>query len=701
MSKPEYAVLAQRHGLKLIPVTSGHKTPAVSGWTERTYTLAEIGIGNAAIETTGLLVLDIDNKNGKDGNASLLDLQLEHGPLPPTLEQTTPTGGRHLVYRAPFDVANSGGKLGAGLDTRGWHGYVLAAGSVVSSGRYELVDRAIADAPAWLVGLLGRRAEKVERAERLVSVAAASIGEEMFIERLKNHAPIPRERHLDDPLFVLAAVGHDLGIGADRLAGILEAYLPAEPPLDAAEAEELAHNVCAYSKDPVGVFAIPFSAVESAPARGPLGATGHAAPGRDEEPSVGMPSMAVGALRHAWPFVQIGTGGLFIDRGHSSTMLTPVALGQFLSANGGNPADATLFAKTPMYWDAYPRGFTFAPERPAPAGQFNTWTGFSVAPKAGAHKALDRWLEHIHDGACDGDFGLAAWLLDWLANLVQTPWRKPGVAIVFSGRKGVGKNLAIEPIVQLVDRHALVVSSPRYLTSNFNAHFQQNLLTVLDEAFWSGNKDAEGSLKTLITGTHHTIERKGFDPFKVPNLSRVVVIGNETWLVPATGDERRFAVFDFSRRHQQDRTYFEPIGEHLVQGNDGLPALLAWLKARTIVTDSNKAPDTPGLLRQKLSSMSYVASWWHETLSLGRIAMQVEWGKRADALFLYDAFRIACRARNMRYPPTLHHFIEECSSFCSGFDEKCLTHVDLPDIVAARSEFDRFIGAKLKWKAND
>ncbi len=107
------------------------------------------------------MVLDVDTTKG--GDASLAALESKHGPLPPTLTARTPSGGRHLYFGGP-DVENSVGKLGAGLDIRSHHGYVLAPPSqtvAVSgkqcAGRYEWVNASqpVAGAPEWLIDLAG------------------------------------------------------------------------------------------------------------------------------------------------------------------------------------------------------------------------------------------------------------------------------------------------------------------------------------------------------------------------------------------------------------------------------------------------------------------------------------------------------------------------------------------------------------------
>ncbi len=66
-------------------------------------------------EPTGVLVLDVDPGHG--GDAALAALEAQHGQLPVTLEQTTGSGGRHLLFKYPgAEYRNTASKAGPGLD---------------------------------------------------------------------------------------------------------------------------------------------------------------------------------------------------------------------------------------------------------------------------------------------------------------------------------------------------------------------------------------------------------------------------------------------------------------------------------------------------------------------------------------------------------------------------------------------------------
>ena len=86
-------------------------------WTERSF--ANIGI---ATSPESFFVVDIDMKNGKDGQRSLKDKFQErlHFPADTNLSAKTPSGGVHLPFKWPagMEIHNAQGVL-PGVDMRG------------------------------------------------------------------------------------------------------------------------------------------------------------------------------------------------------------------------------------------------------------------------------------------------------------------------------------------------------------------------------------------------------------------------------------------------------------------------------------------------------------------------------------------------------------------------------------------------------
>ncbi len=293
---------------------------------------------------------------------------------------------------------------------------------------------------------------------------------------------------------------------------------------------------------------------------------------------------------------------------------------------------------------------------------------------------------------------LYEWLLGYFAHIVQYPGEKPLVALVFRGGKGVGKNTLIERVGALLGGHFRTVADRRYLIGNFNSHMENCLLFVLDEAFWSGDKSAEGILKSLITSKMQTIEAKGREPYEVKNCMRVVIIGNEEWLVPAGPDERRFAVFDVGDGRKQDNSFFQEMRVLMERG--GYDYLLRYLLDYEIITDVNVAPRTKGLLDQKIGSLPPLEQFWFESLRDCRIQGSgfEQWEKEVSKDQLRIAFKNFCESRNIRSRiPNEVWVSRDLKRMCPQLSLARQTF-SFPDIPTSRKSFEHFIKHPVVWE---
>lgn len=161
-SLKDAALTYAQRGWRVLPVREKGKAPLLNSWQteassdvttvqqwwEHEYRNANVGIACGH----GLLVLDVDGETGED---TLACLELEHGPLPETLECHTGTG-RHLYFACDQPLRNTAGTLGERLDTRGLGGQVVAPPSVHPNGaRYEWANGfEPAPLPDWMLTLL-------------------------------------------------------------------------------------------------------------------------------------------------------------------------------------------------------------------------------------------------------------------------------------------------------------------------------------------------------------------------------------------------------------------------------------------------------------------------------------------------------------------------------------------------------------------
>lgn len=159
----DHALAWAARGFPVFPLRVGGKSPAIKRWQDMATTDPERITKmwnreyNVGVLTLGLIVVDIDDKDGKTGS---LDWELTGLPSN-TLTVGTPSGGRHLYFKTTENVGNS--PLTDSIDIRACgEGLVVAPGSVFEGKTYTLLlDVPVLDAPEGLL----RRLKTVKKAD--------------------------------------------------------------------------------------------------------------------------------------------------------------------------------------------------------------------------------------------------------------------------------------------------------------------------------------------------------------------------------------------------------------------------------------------------------------------------------------------------------------------------------------------------------
>jgi len=700
MTNPTFDRLQLVHGLTLFPLQHGGKRPEFSGWPE--WEEGPGGARNAGINCRGLLVIDVDVKEGRDGPGSLAALERQFGALPPTLVQRSPSGGMHVVYSSPTPVGNSAGKLGRGLDVRGERGYIVAAGSVVEAGEYIILhDRPVVTAPDWLVNLAGAPPanERDEAADQIVENEGAMTRALTFLSTV----PVPPVGERSDACWRAAAHVKDFGLSESLTTQLmLSVWNPRlSEPGDEAKIAEIVSNAYTYGRRSVGAESpeAAFRDVASA-AAGPV-----------DDSLIEQPSGGAQVLYDRFLGMQQGAGFRLFDT-HAEdvrqSIMTVEAFQNLMGsasplADGFTPRDVKTFVLA-RRWQSW-RGFdVIPPPLKVPAGVWNTWRGIKapeVADFDAAVDGLDLWMQHLHENVTQGNAQWAEWILNWFAHMMQFPGEKPLSALVlYSSGRGTGKNAFIERITNMCGSYAKVLSNSRYLESNFNAHLFGQLMVVFNESFWSGNKNSDSVLKSMITESEMMIELKGVDPIQVRNFMRVVIMGNDSWIVPAAADERRYAVFEVGTGWKQKNEVFRQMRLGMDEAGGG-KLLHDMLLARNVDRELiNRPPQTPALRDQKLRSLNLAQSTWYQFLTTGYLAAAPTFDADAAGGIPVDAFMNAARseARNsgVRWV-NAQRTLGDLHSVLPPGSEIGLTMIRFPGIVAARKTFDELMGVETPW----
>lgn len=390
-----------------------------------------------------------------------------------------------------------------------------------------------------------------------------------------------------------------------------------------------------------------------------------------------------------------------------------------------NPEDPTKpkVVRGGRWWLDHPQRryadfLVFDPEKDDPL-TYNLWRGFGVAAKRGGEAGCARFLDHTLNVICAGNRVHFEFLMNWLARMVQHPSKPGEVAIVLRGGMGVGKSRWAAYIGRLMGRHALQVTNPSHLVGNFNAHLRDCIYLFADEAFYAGDKRHASLLKAIITEDSQMIEAKGVDAEQLPNFIHLVMASNDSFVVPAGMDERRYFVTDVSEVRKQDHEYFREFVRE--SEGDGPSCLLQLLLERDLTGfNVRSVPQTAALRDQKLHNLTPEQEWWFGKLELGLLLPDhKKWETEVPAEVLQQNYfshmrdigvqRRATPTSLGRYlsrllPDGYPHSFQAVAKFetidergmVREYERRC-RHYRLPTLDKCRAHFERRTGFAGDW----
>ena len=354
------------------------------------------------------------------------------------------------------------------------------------------------------------------------------------------------------------------------------------------------------------------------------------------------------------------------------------------------------------------QGITFDPSG-GPSNYYNLYQGFPVKPIRGD---CGLYLDHILHNICRGDKDLYEYVLNWMADAIQNPATRPGVALAIRGKQGVGKGIFVNVFISLFGPHGIQVTQSSHLVGNFNAHLRDKLLVFADEAFWAGDKRAEGVLKGLVTEDNIAIEMKCVDIQSSPNYVRLILASNNDWLIPAGADQRRFVVMEAGAARMQDAAYFGAIIEQIKNG--GREALMFFLLERDLNgVNLRSIPKTSALVEQKLHSMDSVGQWLYSCLDAGGFQEQgeggraefIQWSQQYQISEFHGFYSFYCKRFSVHRPVSASIFGKRLNQLFTSIERRKVSEgmirrnvYVLPTLDDARKEFTSTNGLdSMRW----
>jgi len=251
---------------------------------------------------------------------------------------------------------------------------------------------------------------------------------------------------------------------------------------------------------------------------------------------------------------------------------------------------------------------------PTPTSTLNYWIGSPVTPQAGDWSVI---MDFLINSICSGNGRLFAYLIRYLAHMLQKPEEKPGIMIVLLGGQGTGKGSFFRLQRAIWQHTTLQVSDVAHVIGSFNAAIERSYVVCMDEALFSGDRKALDRLKSMVTEPTVTIEQKYQPRRTINSYHRFFAASNHKHFAQVEADDRRFAFFQVSEARKGDHAYWDNVHKAIDD-----PAVIAAMVHEMLSLDLNnfnvrQRPKTEAHMDQKLKSLSGFDRYWLEVLQTG------------------------------------------------------------------------------------
>lgn len=247
------------------------------------------------------------------------------------------------------------------------------------------------------------------------------------------------------------------------------------------------------------------------------------------------------------------------------------------------------------------------------------------------------WVEHIRKIWAREDAEVFEYIINYLAHLVQFPFKKTKVAFVLRSRQGAGKGIVLSKIGEIFGRHFKVLK-PKEILGDFNEAVMDALVLFLDESVPSWDKKVAAELKLLITEDKQQVNRKHLPAITIENHMNVFIATNYKWCAPIEESDRRYFVIELDNKYagkmtKKSKEYFDAIVRVPYQ------AVYKYLMERDLTDfDPRIYPVTSYIREQKIYTMDSVVGWIYHSLAEGEDWVHLQTATKKELHEWYKAY---------------------------------------------------------------
>ena len=255
------------------------------------------------------------------------------------------------------------------------------------------------------------------------------------------------------------------------------------------------------------------------------------------------------------------------------------------------------------------------------------------------------FFNHLLNIVTKHDAVTKEYVLKWLAHLLQKPFENPGVALVITGGKGIGKDTLIDFLIEYVigEKYGFNYTSTGQFFDKHDTSRMNKILVKLEEANALLCYKNADELKARITSNTSSFNPKGQKVITTANYTRYVFTVNGACPVDVSDSERRFLIIPASSEKKGDMEFWSVLRERLYTASAG-----------RAVAQYLKGIDLSGFNVRKYPSTSYEKEIMDSKKAIEELFVE-EWsGEESSGTELFSAFKNFCIDKGF---PTEHNII--------------------------------------------
>jgi hypothetical protein len=266
----------------------------------------------------------------------------------------------------------------------------------------------------------------------------------------------------------------------------------------------------------------------------------------------------------------------------------------------------------------------FKPKQNVPSNVFNIFTDFPMTAVQGDTSVMTKLMKMLSGN----DDVVFEYLENYFAHMIQKPYEKSGVAIIFySEKQGAGKDTPLDAIGKMLGSEYFLNTedAENQIFGRFTAHLQKTIFVKIEECEFETNKKNESALLSWITASQRSYEGKGREPITLDDYKRFVMTTNKRVPVNVPESDRRFVLVHSSEERVGDREFWDSVYAELGKP-ETLQAYYHYLLNKDISKfNVRNRPTTDFYKEVKTTLRPYHAKFFQEQIEMNDDAIVFKW----------------------------------------------------------------------------